>query len=151
MTMNSLFNSSFEMSLRVVSLMALYNKPCTKERIFCLDFVTCYAATFDFPFENLHGNNKYMFGELSNRRALLQEALKDLVTSGLIFANIENKEYVFSVTTAGKKYVNSFENEYAKEYMAIAKAVATKYKKSSDQELIGVIQNRSLNSAKGIY
>ena len=92
-----------------------------------------------------------MFGELSNRRALLQEALKDLVTSGLIFANIENKEYVFSVTTAGKKYVNSFENEYAKEYMAIAKAVATKYKKSSDQELIGVIQNRSLNSAKGIY
>ncbi|MCI6060888.1 MAG: DUF4364 family protein [Dorea sp.] len=151
MTMSSLFNSSFEMGLRVVSLMAVYNKPCTKDRIFCLDFITSYAATFDFPYENLHGNNKYMFGELSNRRALLQEALKDLVTSGLISAQIENKEYVFSVTAAGKKYVSSFKNEYAKEYMTIAKAVATKYKKSSDQDLIGIIQNRSLNSAKGEY
>ena len=151
MTMSSLFNSSFEMGLRVVSLMAVYNKPCTKDRIFCLDFITSYAATFDFPYENLHGNNKYMFGELSNRRALLQEALKDLVTSGLISVKIENKEYVFSVTAVGKKYVNSFENEYAKEYMAIAKAVATRYKKSSDQDLIGIIQSRSLNSAKGEY
>lgn len=151
MTMINLFNSSFEMGLRVVLLMSTYNKACTKERIFCLDFITSYAETFDFPFENLHGNNKFMFGELSNRRALLQEALKDLVTSGLVLAKIENKEYMFSVTRAGKKYAGAFENEYAKEYSAIAKAVVKKHKKASDQDLIDIIQKRSLDSAKGEY
>ena len=149
MNTNNLFNSSFEMGLRVVSLVSTYDKPCTKERIFCIDFIACYAAAFGLPYENLHGINQFMFGELANRRALLQEALKDLVTSGLLSVGIENKEYISSISTEGKKYASLFDNEYAKEYMEIAGSVANKYKKTSDQELINIIHRRSINSAKG--
>lgn len=149
MRMNNLFNSAFETSLRVVSLMGIYNEPCTKDRIFYLDFITCYASAFGYPMENLHGDNKYMFGELSNRRALLQEAIKALVTTGAIAAKIVNKEYVFSITAAGRQYVDSFESDYAKQYVKIARVVADSYRNVSDQDLMDIIQDKALTSAKG--
>lgn len=82
---NKLFNSPFEMSLRMMLLLAAAPKEkFTIDRIIGLDFISCYAADFGMPYANLHGDNGYRYGEIVGRRLLVQEAVKELVTQGLV-------------------------------------------------------------------
>lgn len=144
-----LFNSSFEMELRMLFLLStVKRKPITIERIVALDFITCYAADFCLPYANLHGQNNYRYGEMSNRRMLAQTAVKDLVTKGLLGVTID-RGYLFSIMALGRKYVRKFESSYAREYKEIARAVVEKYKKMSDEAILNEIQGQSLNKKKG--
>lgn len=86
--------------------------------------------------------------ESSNRRMLVQEAVKSLVTKGLIEVEV-NKGYLFSVTENGKKYAHKMKSDYAKEYKAIAKASTKKYRKDSDEGILTEIQSYSIRSLKG--
>lgn len=132
---NRLFNSVFEMELRVLLLLSTgHKKNYTIERIVALDFIICYAECFQFPYENLHGDNNYMYGELSNRRFLATEAVKKLVTKGLAEVTVF-KGYQFSVSDAGKKYAKALESTYAVEYQKIAMDVIKTFNKLSDEEL----------------
>ena len=64
MTQTQLFNSPFEMGLRIILLLSASSRqPCTVDRIVGLDFITCYAADFDLPYPNLHGMNNYKYCE----------------------------------------------------------------------------------------
>ena len=104
MTDVKLFNSPFEMELRILLLLSENGGASySVDRIVALDFISCYASDFNLPFSNLHGHNNYKYGEISNRRMLVQEAVKSLVTKGLIEVEV-NKGYLFSVTENGKKY-----------------------------------------------
>ncbi|NBK77442.1 hypothetical protein D5272_02285 [bacterium D16-76] len=101
---NKLFNSPFEMGLRIILLLASAPKEkFTLDRIIGLDFVSCYASDFELPFPNLHGDNGYRYGEIIGRRLLVQEAVKSLVTQGLIDATVD-QGYLFSITETGTQY-----------------------------------------------
>ena len=143
-----LFNSIFEMELRI--LLLLLESNCgqyTVDRIVALDFITCYSADFSLPYRNLHGDNSFKFGEMSNRRLLAQEAVKELVTKGFISVMVD-KGYYFSISDQGKAYAKKFKSAYAKEYKTIAKAVAKKYRKDSDEGILAEIQSHSIMSLK---
>ena len=58
---NDLFNSTFEMGLRIATLLCVDDKRSySVTRILALDFIACYANTFGFSDKNLHGDNPYM-------------------------------------------------------------------------------------------
>lgn len=60
---NRLFNTPFEMGLRVMLLLASApKKTFTVDRIVELDFIACYPVDFDLSFANLHGDNDYKYG-----------------------------------------------------------------------------------------
>ena len=104
----SVFNSTFEMELRVLLLMsAAKKKAFSIERIVSLDFIVCYAGYFQLPYLNPQGDNQYMFSELASRRERLQEAVKSLVVQGLLNVEMDNG-YAFSITDAGSKYIRKF-------------------------------------------
>lgn len=137
---NKLFNSPFEMMLRVLLLLSQdKNKYNSLDRIVLLDFISCYAADFKLPYPNLHGANNYKFGEIANRRKLVQEAIKLLVTRGLVEANIDNG-YKFSIAPCGLTYVKTLKSSYAKEYRTISKAVIKKYMKESDENILNLVR-----------
>lgn len=143
-----LFNSTFEMELRILLLLSeSKGSQYTVDRIVALDFITCYSADFSLPYGNLHGVNNYKFGEMSNRRVLTQDAVKQLVTKGFITVAVD-KGYYFSISDQGQEYAKKLKSAYAKDYKTIAKAVIKKYRKDSDEDILAEIQSHSIMSLK---
>lgn len=144
-----LFNSPFEMELRTLLLLSENGGVSfTVDRLVALDFISCYAADFSLPYGNLHGQNSYKYGEISNRRMLVQTDVKALVTKGLVEVKID-KGYFFAINNLGKTYVKKLKSDYAKEYRTIAKATIKKYRKDSDEGILAEIQSYSIRSLKG--
>lgn len=145
----NLFNTPFEMELRSLLLLSVLGEsPVSIDRVVILDFISCYGADFELAAINLHGNNRVKFGEISNRRSLLKEAIKTLVVKGMVDVTVD-RGYLFSISDVGKKYVDKFECEYSEDYLKVSKEVVTKYKDKSDEELMEIIQSYSLQSIRG--
>ena len=145
----SVFNSTFEMELRVLLLMsAAKKKAYSIERIVSLDFIVCYAGYFQLPYLNPQGDNQYMFSELASRRERLQEAVKGLVVQGLLNVEMDNG-YAFSITDAGSKYIRKLKSEYALQYKAIAVDAIKRFKDYSDLQLDHMINDSAVKSVRG--
>ena len=145
----SVFNSTFEMELRVLLLMsAAKKKAYSIERIVSLDFIVCYAGYFQLPYLNPQGDNQYMFSELASRRERLQEAVKSLVVQGLLNVEMDNG-YAFSITDAGSKYIRKLKSEYALQYKAIAADAIKRFKDYSDLQLDHMINDSAVKSVRG--
>ena len=137
------------MGLRMILLLSVSPKDTfSVDRIVGLDFITSYAADFDLPYKNLHGDNHMRYGEIVSRRLLVQEAVKDLVTRGILNVTVD-RGYLFSISESGKKYSRSLKSEYAKTYKEIAKVVIKKYKDNSDAGILATIQSYSVQALKG--
>lgn len=137
------------MELRILLLLSTGRKRYYSiERIVALDFIICYAECFQFPYENLHGDNNYMYGELSNRRWLVTEAIKELVIKGLAEIVTDNG-YQFCVSAIGKRYAKSFESTYAIEYQKIAEDVIKAFSKETDKNLDASIQENAMRALGG--
>ena len=145
---SELFNTPFEMSLRISLLLSSApDMLFSLDRLLCLDFIVCYASEFGFPYDNLQGDNDYKYGEMVGRRILIQEALKDIVIRGLVNVSIKDG-YVFSATDVLLDYSKNMESDYAEEYREIAEEVTSAYISESDNSLLQMIQNESLRSGK---
>ena len=145
----SVFNSTFEMELRVLLLMsAAKKKAYSIERIVSLDFIVCYAGYFQLPYLNPQGDNQYMFSELASRRERLQEAVKGLVVQGFLNVEMDNG-YAFSITDAGSKYIRKLKSEYALQYKAIAADAIKRFKDYSDLQLDHMINDSAVKSVRG--
>lgn len=145
---NRLFNSVFEMELRILlTLLANKKSEPSIDRMISMDFITCYAEKFQLPFDSLHGNNRLMYGEMANRRVLAQEAIKSLVTQGFVNVTV-NKGYYYCISSTGEKYIKSLTSEYSQQYLEIAKEVSRVFKKYSDLELEVIIHDNALNSER---
>jgi hypothetical protein len=145
----SVFNSTFEMELRVLLLMSVAKKKAYSiERIVSLDFIVCYAGYFQLPYLNPQGDNQYMFSELASRRERLQEAVKGLVVQGFLNVEMDNG-YAFSITDAGSKYIRKLKSEYALQYKAIAADAIKRFKDYSDLQLDHMINDSAVKSVRG--
>ena len=145
----SIFNSTFEMELRILLLMsAAKKKAFSVERIVSLDFIVCYAGYFQLPYLNPQGENEYMFSELAGRRERIQEAVKSLVIQGLLEVGLDNG-YVFSITETGSKYIRKLKSEYAVQYKTIAADAIKRFKDYSDLQLDRMINNSAVKSVRG--
>ena len=137
----SVFNSTFEMELRILLLMsAAKKKAFSLDRIVSLDFIVCYAGSFQLPYLNPQGDNQYMFSELASRRERIQEAVKSLVVQGLLEVGLENG-YVFSI--------KRLKCEYAVQYKTIAVDAIKRFKGYSDLQLDRMINDSAVKSARG--
>ncbi len=144
-----LFNTPFEMGLRIIMLLSAAPKTTfSVDRIIALDFITSYASDFGLPFENLHGENNYRYSEIVGRRILVQEAVKKLVTEGQIDVTV-NRGYLFSISNMGKKYAKKLKSTYATEYSQIAREAVKKYKDNTDEGILATIQNHAINAVRG--
>lgn len=145
----SVFNSTFEMELRILLLVsAAKKKTFSIDRIVSLDFIVCYAGYFQLPYLNPQGDNQYMFSELASRRERIQEAVKSLVVQGLLDVGLENG-YVFSITDIGSKYIKKLQSEYAVQYKTIATDAIKRFKDYSDLQLERMINDSAVKSVRG--
>lgn len=91
--MNELFNSPFELSLRVLIILNTAQLRLTIDKIVAYDFISTYSSDFGISESNLHGNNSYRFSEYTTKRIIITQSIKNLVLEGFIENEIPEIDY----------------------------------------------------------
>lgn len=94
--MNELFNSPFELSLRVLIILNTAQLRLTIDKIVAYDFISTYSSDFGISESNLHGNNSYRFSEYTTKRIIITQSIKNLVLEGFVLPHC-NKGGLFQM------------------------------------------------------
>lgn len=147
--MNKLFNTPFEIGLRILVLLnTLSDISFTLDRIYLYDFITSYAKTFNIDTKNLHGDNWLNFSQLANRRELCVAGLKLMGLNGFISMKNQKSGFKYKISKKGSKYIKTLDIEYTKDYINICKEVHSKYKNKTDSNLIREINELAINNIR---
>lgn len=145
--MNTLLGSAFEAYLRILVLFeAAKQMPLKEDTIAQLDFITVYSRDFDITDSNLHGENRYRFGEYAHRRELVQSVLKRLVVDDLIDVFQTTDGYQYILNQKGLEFSSNLNSNYADTYYETAIQVIEKSKGLSGRELTKAINRRTIAS-----
>lgn len=142
--MSNLFNSSFEVSLRMLIILNTVQTKLSIERITALDFISIYGKDFGVSEYNLQGDNDYRFGEYSSRREIASKALKELVLRGFIVPHCDKKGFLYSISKNGCLFCESLNDKYATDYANIVKNANLYFYKYSDRKLICCINKYAI-------
>lgn len=146
--MNNLFNTPFEISVRVLLLLSTYQQPISFERILVTDFITTYGRDFKISDYNLNGDNVYRFSEFISRRELIKQALKKLVLQQLILPSPSELGFVYALSEDGQQLIPQFVSVYAEKYLEIAAHASEYLSEKKETVLLKEINERS-QSQKG--
>lgn len=146
--MITVFNSVFEISLRVLCILNENNKPISLERIYCLDFISTYAKDFGYYSINLHGNNNYNYSEFTTRIRLIKDSLKDLVLQRYVDFSVTPKGLLYSISKKGENNQQKMNDAYYQELSDILKKIISITDNKNDPELIDLIENNSINARR---
>lgn len=120
----------------------------TLDRIVAYDFIAIYGRYFGLANSNLHGDSNHGFGELPNRRAVLQEALKTLVLDGLVKATRQSDGFCYEITENGSRFCCRQKTEYANTYRQMIEATHRNYGNASEIELMTAISRKSAEALR---
>lgn len=147
--MNDVFNTLFEVSLRVLLLLNnVEGEMLTVDFITAIDFITIYGKDFGISDENLHGDNNYKFSEFAMRRDYVNKAIRKLVINGFACVETHQNGFAYAITEAGAAYCSNFENEYAVLYQKLAQKTWVLVSKKSEREVLRSINRYSISSIK---
>lgn len=147
--MSNIFNSAFEVSLRVLLILNEYEGlSLTADKITIADFISVYGASFGIADTNLHGNNIFKFSEFATRRHLIQQAIKLLVIKGLIIVDFNKDGFTYRITNSGISYCNSLESDYANSFRTLVNESRAYIIGNSEKDLLNMINKYSINSFK---
>jgi hypothetical protein len=99
--MNDVFNTAFEISLRVLLTLEVSGRKMSSDILAAADFITIYGRDFKLSEKNLHGNNMYRFSEFPVRLELVKEVVTTLVLDAFITAEATKDGFVYAIDTRG--------------------------------------------------
>lgn len=133
--MMKLYNSSFEISLRVLILLDVYQKPLSLDSIKEIDILSTYCKYYNIGNTNLHGDSSYTLSEIAARRELINDALKSLVLQGYIDLKVSPDGFLYSINSVGSEIHRKMTSDYATEYEKSVKLVKKKTSNLSSKEI----------------
>ncbi len=147
--MTKLFNSTFELSLRVLLLLSVSdNTSMTIDRIAAYDFIIIYNRNFGLSNSNLHGDNDFSFSEFATRRILMQDALKSLVLDNLVNVVKRDDGFHYKISGTGRGICKSQTTEYVEIYRRLALETIAHFKSKSEVEILNIISKESTKALK---
>lgn len=144
-----IFNTSFEISLRILIILNVTQSKVSADRISALDFITIYGKDFGVSNYNLHGDNDFRFSEYSSKREIVSRALKRLVLTGSILPHFDNNGFKYSISENGIAFCQALNDEYAEKYMTIAKKANSIFSSYSDRKLVYTINEYAILNLGG--
>ena len=124
--MNNIFNTSFEVSLRILIILNTVQTRLSIDRITDLDFIAIYGKDFGVSEYNLHGDNDYRFSEYTSKREIVSQALKELVLGGYIIPHCNKSGFNYSISRSGTMFCESLNDKYAEDFIEIVKSAREK-------------------------
>jgi hypothetical protein len=108
----SVFNSPFELGLRMVYLLsAIRPAGADLQKLVLLDYAIVYSGDLDGP-ESLHTPVPYRGSELLSRRELIEQGLYLMSTRGLVDAKIDETGITYLAGPAALILVGSLTSKY---------------------------------------
>ena len=147
--MNSIFNSPFELSLRILILMKIKKSRVTVDWLSCLDFVTTYGKDFAVSEFNLHGDNDYRFSEYAAKREVVGIAIKELVLQGFVNPHCNKNGFNYSITPSGIKLCEVLNDDYAENYERIAEKAISYFADYTERKLMSCINQKAILALGG--
>ena len=134
--MTQIFNTNFEVSRRLLLLLSAFDRDLDIDVISILDLIVTYSKNYDLGDENLHGDNKLSFSEITARRQLTSHAIKDLVFKNLIDVIVSPNGFIYKINKNGIALCDSMTSIYSVEYLREAKKLNEKLGNKTNQEII---------------
>lgn len=144
--MYSVFNSTFEISLRILILMDEFGTAQSLGRLYIADFITTYGRAFGITEKSINGDNQFMFSEFASRRELVRGALKELVLDGYVLPIRSNRGFSYRINDKGKEFSKLLDSEYAIEYRQAAKAALAYMGNRTQKSITDEINDMSMKS-----
>lgn len=142
--MREIFNSSLEVSLRILLILNIAQSRLSIDRIVALDFITTYGKDFGVSEDNLHGDNDYRFGEYTIKRKKISEAIKDLVLRGYVIPHCNKGGFKYSISTNGTMLCENLSDKYAEDFSDILKKAKLLFVEFSDRKLTQCINEYAI-------
>ncbi|MDC3416595.1 ABC-three component system middle component 2 [Aquibacillus salsiterrae] len=147
--MNNIFNSTFEVSLRILIILSEYQDThISTDTIAAIDFISIYGAEFEISDTNLHGDNIFKFSEFTSRRTLIQQGVKKLVLQNLISVLPSEDGFTYHINNNGRKYINLFESNYAHTYKEMCHKARQFILNRTEKDVLKMINELSIYSLK---
>lgn len=147
--MYSVFNSRFEISLRVLILMDEAETSLSLGRIYLADFIATYGREFGITKDSINGDNQYMYSEFASRRELVRGALKELVLDGYILPIRSNRGFSYRINDRGHEFSESLSSDYSQKYRKAAASALNYIEGRTQKSVVEEINKMSLESIKG--
>lgn len=145
-----IFNSTFEVSMRLLLLLNIFSDGLDFDRVLYYDFFTVYSRKYGFGADNLNGDGSYMINELTAQRELITGSIKELVLMGLIDVKNTETGFLFKINTIGSKHCLEMCTEYANQYQINARAVEDTTQNMSIKDIKAFAQNKE-DQENGTY
>lgn len=147
--MNSIFNSPFEISLRVLLILENSNGLLySSDMLAAIDFMAVYGQDFGISDNNMHGNNLFKYSEFATRRELTKEATRNLVLKDLISVDCGQNGFTYTITTIGIQYCSSLKSDYANCYREMVTKVLNYIEDMSEKKVLNLINEHSIRSLR---
>ena len=111
-----LFNSEFEVSMRVLLLLDTFKSSLDLDQIMYLDFFTIFSKNYGLGGENINGDSEYRINSLTMQPDLYKNAIRELVTSGFIMVRSEQDGFRYRINESGQKLCKSMTSDYSVQY-----------------------------------
>lgn len=147
--MINVFNSTFEISLRILLILNNIRIELSVDRILAFDYLATYGKEFKISQYNLHGENNYRFSEYISKRKIMNDAIKELVLKRYIVSCYNKKGFRYKISEVGMTFCASLNNIYAKEYVVNILNVNERFSNYSDSELSNYISQRAISMFGG--
>lgn len=142
--MSDVFNTPFEIALRVLIILNTAKVKLSIDRITCFDFISTYGVDFGVSEYNLHGNNKYRFGEYAIKRAIVSKSLKRLVLKGYIKPFCSKNGFSYYISESGSSFCQSLHDDYADSLESIVNNTISVFSEFSDRRLTCFINENAI-------
>jgi hypothetical protein len=135
MDKEKLYNSSYEIGVRVLIALSLSSRPLDLQRIIYYDYLTLHYGDIDINYESLHPANPFHTTELYVKRELIQKSLNLICKKGLANISFSNKGFLYEMSSMGKDFLECFESEYFAKLKEYARLVTDRFDALSDDNL----------------
>lgn len=142
--MNDIFNSSFEVSLRMLIIFNTVQSRLSIDRITALDFIAIYGKDFGVSEYNLHGDNDYRFSEYASKRKIVSQAIKELVLRGYITPHCNKSGFIYSISKNGTMFCESLNDKYAEDFTGIVEKANLQFLEYTDRKLTRCINEYAI-------
>lgn len=104
--MTEVYNTPFEVSLRILIILNTVRDKLTIDRIAALDFITTYGKDFGVSEYNLHGDNNFKFSEFASKRKIVSQAIKQIVLKGYVESYCNKSGFIMVFQKVAYLFVN---------------------------------------------
>ncbi|HHX67966.1 MAG TPA: hypothetical protein GX708_07935 [Gallicola sp.] len=146
-----IFNTTFEVSMRLLILLDVFKTSLDEEKILYIDFFTIYSSNYGFSPVNLNGFSDFMINEFTSQRLLIQKSMKELVLLGLIKVEGSKDGFLYKINNNGALLCESMTSEYAEQYKKYALLVKDKVSNMTISELKKFAKSKEVEFKNAAY